>query len=399
MAYINKTIITAQRTMIKDIIEPMNQFYDLKLEIIQGEVRFTNGSLIYLVGVDSSEKEKNKLLGQKYRLVTVDEPQDYSIDLEDLTERVIKPALTDLSGTLAMAGTPSDNTKTYFYELTKEYQSRLGWSFHRWSALENTSIPFGSKNRICDLVAEDIDQLIKDNPDVVNTASFKQMWEGQWVVDDKALVYHYHDYNFINELPPQEYTFLLAVDLGWNDANAFIVGAYSKKDKNLYIIEGRKQAQLDFTAVAQVIQEYRKRYSFQRIIIDGANKQGVEEMRRRHNLPLTIAEKSDKVSYIALFNGDLDSGNIKILTNIGNKLKEEWSSLIWDKKSDIAREDSRGENHLSDATLYLWRAARNYQSVLPAATKSEEELYNERLDSQHYKHNDFISDLERMYNL
>lgn len=397
LLYINKTIQVAQRTMVKDIVEPLNAFYNLNLDIIEGMVRVPNGSVIYLIGVDSSEKEKDKILGQKYRLVAVDEAQSYSIDLKDLFLRVIQPALTDLNGTLVVCGTPCDDTKTYFYELTKDYCSKEGWSYHEWSALENTSIPFGAKDRMCDLVAKDIEEMIRDNPDIINTASFKQQWLGKWTVNESALVYHPHDYNFIDSLPKQEYQYVMGIDLGWNDASAFVIGAYSNKDKHLYLIEAYKESHLDFTQVAQVIQNYRKQYRFNRIVVDGANLQGVEEIRRRHNIPLMVAEKSDKANYIALLNSDLDAANILILNSASHQIKDEWSALIWDKNSDKLKEDPKYDNHLSDAFLYMWRIARNYLSIPQGPPKTEEELYNERIDQEELRGHDPISDLERMY--
>jgi hypothetical protein len=397
LVYINKTLQTSHRVMEKDIINPLNAHYNLNLTIVEGQVRFPNGSIIYLVGVDSSEKEKDKLLGSKYRMVCIDEAQDMLIDLEDLCERVIKPALTDLNGTLVVTGTPSDRIKTYFYELTKDYSSKNGWSFHRWSALENTSIPFGGTEPICDLVANDIAEMIKDNPEIVKSTSFRQQWLGEWVVDSKALVYHPHDYNFIDSLPKQEYQYVMGIDLGWNDASAFVIGAYSNKDKHLYLIEAYKESHLDFTQVAQVIQNYRKQYRFNRIVVDGANLQGVEEIRRRHNIPLMVAEKSDKANYIALLNSDLDAANILILNSASHQIKDEWSALIWDKNSDKLKEDPKYDNHLSDAFLYMWRIARNYLSIPQGPPKTEEELYNERIDQEELRGHDPISDLERMY--
>ena len=380
LVYINKTITTAQRTVLKDIVGPLNRAYNLGLEVVNGQVRFPNGSVIYLVGVDSSDQERNKLLGQKYRMACVDEPQDYRIDLEDLIERVLAPALADYAGILALAGTPSDNTRTYFYELTKCYNNVRGWSFHKWSALENISVPFGSDKRVCDLVRDTIENILRDAPGAQDTAWFRQQWLGEWVVDEKALVYRCFPHNFISTLPAREYTYILSVDLGWNDANAFAVGAWSKYDNTLYIIDGHKEPGLDFSAVAAAIKQYRARYNLHRIVIDNANKQGVEEMKRRHGLPLLPADKSDKINAIAMLNADLAQARIKLLPGVAQLVKSEWDALIWDKHSERQQEDSRFDNHIADAVLYLWRASRAYQAAPSPKKLNVQEEYDERCD-------------------
>ena len=55
-----------------------------------GSARFPNGSVIYLVGADSNEDERQKLLGQKFVLVVIDEAQAFGIDLRQLVYGVLK---------------------------------------------------------------------------------------------------------------------------------------------------------------------------------------------------------------------------------------------------------------------------------------------------------------------
>ena len=53
----------------------------------------TGKAPIYLVGADSNEDERQKLLGQKFVLVVIDEAQAFTIDLRQLVYGVLKPAV------------------------------------------------------------------------------------------------------------------------------------------------------------------------------------------------------------------------------------------------------------------------------------------------------------------
>ena len=104
-----------------------------------------------------------------------------------------------------------------------------------------------------------------------------------------------------------------------------------------------------------------------RVIIDGANKQGVESMRHRSNIPFEYADKQDKATFIELCNNDLIQGSIKMLdTDSIRPLWEEMSSLVWvtdgDKIKYPKKEHPALPNHLCDAFLYSWRCGWHYAS-------------------------------------
>ena len=71
---------------------------------------------IYLVGADSNEDERQKLLGQKFVLVVIDEAQAFGIDLRQLMYGVLKPAVADYRGTIILTGTPGNLIKGLFFD-------------------------------------------------------------------------------------------------------------------------------------------------------------------------------------------------------------------------------------------------------------------------------------------
>jgi hypothetical protein len=94
--------------------------------------------------------------------------------------------------------------------------------------------------------------------------------------------------------------------------------------------------------------------------VDGANKQGVQEMQNRHDLGIKLnsAEKSDKATYLRLMNDDYLQGRIKHVGKDCEQLEDEQSKLMWIKGSD--KEDPRCQNHCNDGALYIWRKMRTY---------------------------------------
>jgi hypothetical protein len=98
------------------------------------------------------------------------------------------------------------------------------------------------------------------------------------------------------------------------------------------------------------------------LVIDGANKQGVEEMRKRHGLPLITADKRDKSTFIELMNSEFIQGHIQLVVPVCDPLIEEYEKLVWDDRPGLLtrREHPGCENHGTDSTLYAWRHCYSY---------------------------------------
>jgi len=65
--YIGLTRASVKRIVIKDCLLPISYEKDLDLTPNKQDLSYTlpNGSVLYLLGIDSSEEEKAKILGQK----------------------------------------------------------------------------------------------------------------------------------------------------------------------------------------------------------------------------------------------------------------------------------------------------------------------------------------------
>jgi phage terminase large subunit len=369
--FIGLTRDSAKAIIWKDILTVLNTHYNLNASFNQVALTMTfpNGSVIYATGVDTSEDEMFKLLGRKWALVCIDEASMYTIDLRNLVYGVLGPAMADMRGTTCLMGTASNFPRGLFYDITTNVER--GWKRFEWTAYDN---PYVAKQW-----QETLDKIALDRPEYMQTPQYKQWYLNQWVIDEEKLVYRFDIVrNLIKQiphLPVQGWSYILGVDTGWEDDSAFVLTAYHINDPHLYILKVFKQKKMTFDDVAAKIGEFQRdpQYAPHKIIIDGANKQGVESMRMRSAIPFEYAEKQDKVTFIELMNSDLIQGKIKILDTSENRpLWEEMSSLVWvtdgDKIKYPKKEHPSLPNHCTDAALYSWRGGYHYSSA-PAQKK------------------------------
>jgi hypothetical protein len=364
--YIALTRESAKKIMWKDVLKTLNRKYKLRCKFNETSLTVTlpNESVIYLVGVDSSEDEKEKLLGQKYKLVIVDESASYTIDLRSLVYSTLKPAVADYRGTICLVGTPGNLTKSLFHDITNGTEP--GWSVHKWNTFDN---PYMAKQW-----HDEIAEIEQKRPLFKETPMFKQMYLGQWVIDETALVYKFNpDRNIYAQLPhlTGSWQYLLGVDLGYEDDSAFVAVAFHEYSKILYILETYNAKHMDITSVANKIRSLCTKYDIHKTVIDGANKQAVEEIQKRHNIPLTTADKRGKEDFIEIMNAEFIQGNIKLHDKLACNLTTEYQNLVWTEKGGQLvlpkRENPSCANHLADAALYIWRYTYQYLSG-PAPT-------------------------------
>lgn len=397
--YIGLTRDSAWRALWRDVLKDLNTKLQLGAKFNETKLlmTFANGSTIQLLGLDATDDEKDKLLGGKYKVVVIDEAASFTIDLDELILKTIGPAVADHRGSIVLSGTPSNIHAGIFFELTKDqdpmvpgHWSRAGWSCHRWSYEQNHYIRAQVEAEIAELIAAKGDA-------VMQTPGFKQMWRGQWCIDDTKLVYKFNitRNSFDGRLPTfhdGKWSYVLGVDTGWK-ASAFTLCAYHEHSPVLYVLESWKRRGMIPTDMSNVVHWYKSRFDIERVEVDGANKQAVEEMNQRHGAGLSAADKKDKFEFIDLMNDDFIMERICVSTaqwepeHIGqfvdaarcgtedyvSRLKcgllvAEYAQLVLDERKLLKlrkREEHHGcENHCADSTLYPWRRTYPYLSTI-----------------------------------
>lgn len=358
--YVALTKDSARGIIDKDILRVIDRKHGLNIDVNKTllEYSFPNESLIKVTGVDVSEEEMNKSLGKKYKLVCIDEGSLYTINLRHFIYDILGPAMADQDGTICLFGTSSNFTQGLFFDITKGKEQ--GWSVHKWSAHQNPHINWQRQ----------LDEIKATRPLYMETPQFRQWYLNEWVIETDKLVYKFNiDRNLFKELPyagSKGWNYVLGVDTGWEDDNAFVLGAYHDNDPTFFVLEVFKKNHMYFDhddpslSVLKTIEAYTKnpKYPGLRVIIDGANKQGVETMRMRSDILFEYADKQGKVDHIEILNGDLIQGKVRFQENLCRPLIDEMMALVWrtegDKITFPKKEHPALPNHLCDALLYGW---------------------------------------------
>lgn len=370
--YVTKTSTMARNIMWKDVMKKINSDFNVGMEFNEAllEGRHPNGSVFRLTGIDGDAKQQDKLLGGKYKLVILDEVAFFDTDLTSIIYRTLIPAAGRVGGSIWMMSTSSDLTRGLFYEATRpEVAMRTpGWKTHEWSWTDN---PY-----VRDEMQATIDKLIAANPLIVETNHFKQMYLNLWTIDESKLVYKFNEtrniYKDLPKLSTNGWSYVLGIDFGWEDDNAFVLTGYHVNDPVMYVIKTFKKPKMTFDEIISLTRSFMNDpvYAPHKIFVDVSAKQGVESMRQRSGIPFEYADKAGKAEFIEQLNGDLVMGNVKLHSS-HLSLVEELTSLVWmtegDKIKFPKKEHPSIPNHLCDAFLYAWRNGYHYHAA-PATT-------------------------------
>lgn len=376
--FIALTRDSTRKIFWKAVLKAIDKKFKIGCKFNESRLECTTpwGSTITLVGMDDSEDEREKLLGQKLRWAYIDESASFTVDIEDLVYIILLPAVADLNGGITMIGTPSNNTKCFFYKVTTGKEN--GWNVHKWSYKDN---PYTANE-----VQSVIDILCRAKEGYETTPRFKQMYLGEWEVDLSSLVYKFsreRNLNIKGRSKKIGDTIILGVDLGFDDESSFTICAYNNLDKKLHVLKSYGKSGLDITAVAQEIKKLIPKFDPSAIIVDGANKQAVQEIINRHDIPLIPAQKERKFEFIQIMNADFISGSIQIVNDECLELIEELESLIWDEKRLPKRVELASlPNHKCDSLLYAWRYSYNYIINEVKNDKTDEEKVNDWWEQQ-----------------
>ena len=361
--YITLSRNNAKKIIWKELLKINNDYQLGGIEnISELSITFPNKSVIYLSGAkDSSEIEKFR--GMAVKLVYIDEAQSFRSYIEDLITDVLVPSLMDYRGTLCLIGTPPPVPVGFFHDTFNN--ESLTWTKHEWNFFDNPHIVKKSKTTHQSMLDE---ELVRRGVTMADP-SIQREWFGRCVQDTNSLLLHYNkDKNDLITLPEGKYTYLMGVDLGFRDANAIAVLAWSEHSPNIYLLEEKLARGQDVTDLMNMVEEVRQRYDISKIVIDtgGLGKMVAEELIRRHKIPLMAADKVRKMENVALLNDFLRSGRFK--AKKGSAFAEDCMLVEIDK--DKTRPDKivvsdRYHSDIIDAVLYAFKESYAYTYEKP----------------------------------
>ena len=341
------------------------------------------GNKIYIQGA-SSRPDFEKIRGDKYRVVIIDEAQSQRW-LYPLLNEVIKPTTADYGNKtkLVLSGTSPKTGKTHFEEL--------------WNAPDNNSTIRITGTMNDNPFMPNFPHALEDEMKKYGYDESDPAWQREYLgvvglYDETALVYHlneekgfYEDeelYDFIKKHNVTDLYVSGGVDFGFRDSDAacLILGSKLKNDPTKFLIweykrneEGQKEyaeaLQRGIELVASLNlplfttdQAGRRSYKFF-YYHDTNELRTAEDFKRVYGLPMMPALKQDKDFAIGLLQEEVRQGHLKIKR--GSYLEEEMRSTLWkrDEKDPriITREIDDEVFHPDsiDAVLYASRQMWN----------------------------------------
>ncbi len=374
--------------------------FGLNLEFNKTECRWEheNGSIGYLLGTADAE-QLEVIRGLEADLYLVDECKSFAPSvLETLIDDVIDPQRATRRGRLILIGTPGNIASGPFYQATnpdardadgrpytifpsttdewgRTANADMLWSAHAWTLEDNTAAPHQWTDALTKKRAK---QWSDDDP------KWRREYLGKWTNSTEGSVSRYYDekrsgppgwVNWVPKrdeknptgLPPElgPWHILGGLDLGFNDATALVVAAYSQKARELRHVHDWNTAHLLPDDVAELLRESQRKFGkFERVYADTANGKMVVEFLKNQGFPMEKAEKREKNDHIELQNSAFHRGEIKIIedTVLEHQLITNQWALGDRTLEELARlgrlvEDKSIPNDSFDAFLYLFRGA------------------------------------------
>ncbi len=388
--------IALTRDSAKDIMWPvlqdMNERLGLNANLTESNLtmELPNGAKLRLFGADMKNFIR-RLKGAKSPAVAIDEAQDFGPHIETLIDDVLTPTITDYPDSwLAVTGTPGPIPRGMFYDIC---EGGIGdYSVHRWSLYQNPYLPDAAQ-----FVAKLKERKKWDD----KNPTFLREWQGLWVLDLESLLIRYDskiaDYD---SLPISKYTYIMGIDLGFNDADALAVLAWSESDPTTYLVEEMIENKQGLTELVQQINFLRGKYDISKLVIDegGLGKKLAEELRRRHHIPVEAAEKSRKMENVAFLNDALRTGKFKARSS--SRFAQDSYGLQIDHERttpDKIIVKKGFHSDIIDAVLYGFKAspAFSYQKPVPKFKPLTPEWFDKEVTNMEQSAIDHFEALEQ----
>jgi hypothetical protein len=353
--YLGLTLESA-REIMWPVLQEINEKYQIGCTFLESKLtmKHPNGATLKLFGADMKNFIK-RLKGRKYPGVGVDEAQDFGTHLQSLIDDVLTPSIADYPDSwIALTGTPGPVPQGYFFDVT--CNKKYGFSHHEWTLMENPHMP-NPQEFLKDLTTKR--EWLNDNPTLLRE------WRNKWVLDVESLWIRYNEkINHFQELPKEyKWNYVMGVDIGFNDADALAVLAWSEATPITYLVEEMVTKKQGISALVEQIETLQKKYDVYKIVMDeGAlGKKVAEDMRARFGCPLEPADKAHKQSNVEFLNDALRLGKFKAKGASRFAQDSYLVQIDWDKstpKRIVIKKKPHSD--IIDSVLYAFRESYAY---------------------------------------
>jgi len=362
--------------------------HNLSAEMNESElsIKLPNGSIIFCSGAKDT-REVEKFLGFPIKKVYIDEAQSFRSYLLDLIDRVLAPALLDHAGVIRLIGTPGCVPVGPFWELSQN----PAWKHHHWTFFQNPYISKKSGQTHQALLQRELDRrgITTQDP------SIRRDYFGEWITDENSLVLKYNPkVNHYDTLPQGKYTYILGVDLGFNDADALSVIAWSESSPVTYLVHEVVKRKQTISDLIKEIETVQKRFDISKMMIDtgGLGKKIAESLLSRFQVPLIAADKVRKMENLELLNDAMRTGRFKAKQN--SVFAEDCYKVEWDRDKTTPDKkviSDRFHSDIIDAVLYSFKESPAY-AYQPPITQPK---YGSKEWAKKEEDNMFESEMEK----
>lgn len=356
--YINLTFDNAIRQMYNRVItEAKRAEIPIEKESKSaGYMQFANGSSVLFKG-NKDKAEADKMQGDKYRLVIIDEAQS-QCNMTYLVDTIIRPMLADYKDSqLILTGTPPRRKGTFFEAAFNNPR----WTKYSWSMFENPYVPDPELT---------IQEICKEKGIERDSAFIQREFYGKIAYDTEAQVFK--DYKVYNGPVPSDFIpdhIYVGVDFGFADYNGIVTLAANVQQKKAYIIFERKFNKATVSQIVDVIREAfenGKKFILERnqntdlsncnIFTDTNEKSITYELSQTYGLPAFCAYKYDKALAIEQLAEYCRTGRIQNME--GGEVANEFEQTLY-KRDDLdnitAEIDDSYHPDITMAELYAFR--------------------------------------------
>lgn len=372
LALTNESVKKIVFPIVREVIDK----FKMDVEVIADEIRFKNGSVICVLGANHTNKIES-FRGTKLLNCVVDEAASFDEHiLQRLLDLIIIPALTDLDGTLILAGTPAPHCSGIFYKATTGQED--GWYVKKWTGFDN---PFVRDNQI----VRAKQYLLRKKVDETDPG-YRREFLGEWCADTDLLMIKPFT---VERLPvsydTENWRAIIGVDFGFNDKTAFTVVGWRKHNPKAYIIESYGVSGMGVSEISHHLRRLYNTYKPNRIVGDpaGASLIIMKEFADKHGIFLSKAEKAEKAHYVGILNDALINAELVLCPDDTKELQEEFKKVVWNEQR--TREHDSQECDCLDSALYAFRDSIAYTEKIPVPKVYNDETLAAEMFAQRVK--------------
>lgn len=353
------------REIMWGVLQEINDKYQIGCTFTEYklEMKHPNGAKLKLMGADLKNFIK-RLKGRKYPGVGIDEAQDFGPHLQSLVNDVLTPSIADYSdGWLAITGTPGPVPQGYFFDVTRN--KRYGFSHHEWTLYQNPHMP-DPQGFVKDVKLKQ--EWDDDNP------TLQREYLNNWVLDVDSLWVRYNEkINHYIQFPKEhKWSYIMGVDLGFDDADAIAILAWSDTSPETYLVEEKITKKQGLTELVEQMSYFTQKYDIGKCVMDegGLGKKLAEEVRRQHGINVERADKARKQENVEFLNDALRRGKFKAKSASQFAKDSYLVQIDWDKTTpNRIVVKKKPHSDIIDAVLYAFKESYAFSHAHLEANK------------------------------